>query len=424
MSNHQLLNRKKLRRSCQTLIEQEVERARSGEEFNVLVGCTKKVARRFFEDAGLINEATPDVEAIEIMLNTPLFGADWLWFGDRALGSNRYQDHTTVIVLGRNEIPVEELERQGRCLFGDREDETPLQFVEPDDAGRLLLPEEPVPFEMRDGSGIAVNVRLHPDPRIREIQMQHRELNTRQLVERLRLARAPHKKRVVLVCNIPIPGLPVDELVKFNQLLPREDRLLEALREVSRTNHRTLILTGKKAGEHAPDTFRTAEPLFKTSRAYESWLGRAREKPQAVLAALEDGVAGFRVVATQIRRAAPMARKEYCLVLAQDGDDIRALVERDYGPLKGFDEVEITPAILGVKAPLAKVRVGAPRQDHLAALPASDQRRKRFGSGRALTPGQDTAPAEHRDAGEARALAASVARRPKAQDSSSHGRPG
>lgn len=184
------------------------------------------------------------------------------------LGSNRYENYATVIVLGRNELPVEALEDQGRSLFGDR-DGQPLQFVEADESGRRQMPELLVPYEMTAGESVAVPVRFHPDARIREIQMQHRECCTRQLVERLRLARAPYRKRVILVCNIPIPGLPVDNLVRFDDLCPRIGRLGEALSEAA-SGHRTLILTAKELPKCASVT-------FESDKATETWLTRTRK---------------------------------------------------------------------------------------------------------------------------------------------------
>ncbi len=233
MSTTRLLDSAGLRRKCRMLIENEVARDLNDHAGGVLVGCTKKVARRFFEEAGLVSATTPDAEAVAIMLREKLFGASWLWFVDRALGSNRYENYSTVIVLGRNELPVGALEDQGRSLFGDRDDQ-PLEFVEADENGRRQMPEVLVPFEMTSGESVAVPVRVHPDERIREIQMQHRECCTRQLVERLRLARAPYCKRVILVCNIHIPGLPVDNLVCLDALIAGPDRLGKALLETAR----------------------------------------------------------------------------------------------------------------------------------------------------------------------------------------------
>ncbi len=331
MSTTRLLESNSLRRKCRTLIETEVERDLSNHSGGVLVGCTKKVARRFFEDAGLISPATPDSEAVSIMLKTKLFGASWLWFGDRALGSNRYEDYSTVIVLGRNELPIEALEDQGRCLFGDRDDQ-PLQIVQADVYGRRQMPEELVPYEMSSGESVAVPVRVHPDVRIREIQAQHRECCTRQLVERLRLARAPYSKRVILVCNIPVPGLPVNNLVRFDKLISQPDRLGHALQEAA-SGHRTLILTAKELSKCFPTA-------FSTLKAAELWLARTRKNPRAAMNDINSGVRGFDLIAARILRAAPRSRAEICLVLVRQKESPRDAVEAAYGPLRKFTQIQ------------------------------------------------------------------------------------
>ncbi|WP_132247250.1 DEAD/DEAH box helicase family protein [Primorskyibacter sedentarius] len=325
MSTTQLLGSGKLRQECRLLIETEVERDRNDRVGGVLVGCTKKVARKFFEEAGLISRSTPDCEAVRIMLDRKLFGASWLWFGDRALGSNRYENYSTVIVLGRNELPVEALEDQGRSLFGDR-DERPLQFVKADENGRRQMPEVLVPYEMSSGESVAASVRVHPDDRIREIQMQHRECCTRQLVERLRLARAPYRKRVILACNIPIPGIPVDNLVRFDDLLPRIGRLGKALREAASGN-RALVLTAKELPKCTPGA-------FKSDKAAETWLARTRKNPRAAMNDINSGVRGLELHAIRIRRDLPRARAETCLVLARAGECPRQVAEVAHGPLR------------------------------------------------------------------------------------------
>ena len=328
MSTTALLNSPGLRDRCRRLIEAEVERDRKDHASGVLIGCTKKVARQFFIDAGLLTGRESGADEIEIMLETQLFGASWLWFGDRALGSNRYESYSTVIVFGRNEIPLDGLEGQGRSLFGDREGEEPLRLVEPDDQGQRLMPEVMVPFELRSADTVAVPVRLHPDPRIREIQRQHRECATRQLIERLRLGRATYRKRVILACNIPIPGLPVDRLVTFDEIAGAPPRLQQALEETARC-HRTLILTAKDFPAHAGGT-------FQTTKAAQDWLARTRKNPRTAIDVLHGGVRGFHLTAARIRRNQPKARMETCLVLIRDGESPREVIETAHGVLREY----------------------------------------------------------------------------------------
>ncbi|SFB14897.1 hypothetical protein SAMN05421688_3248 [Poseidonocella pacifica] len=334
MSTTALLNSPSLRDRCRRMIEAEVERDQKDHAAGVLIGCTKKVARQFFLDAGLLNGDESSEEEVRIMLDTQLLGASWLWFGDRALGSNRYESYSTVIVLGRNEIPLDALEGQGRSLFGDRDGEEPLCFVEPDEHGRRLMPEFMVPYEIRSAEPVAVPVRLHPDPRIREIQRQHRECATRQLIERLRLGRASYRKRVILACNIPIPSLPVDRLVTFAEIAGDVPRLQQALEETA-TCHRTLILTGKQMPAHAGKT-------FKSEKAAQDWLGRTRKNPRTAMDVLNNGVRGFSIFAAHIRRQQPRAQLEVCIVLVSEGECPREVIEAAHGPLREYRPVDLT----------------------------------------------------------------------------------
>ncbi len=92
MSTAALLNIKSHREGCRQVIAKEVLRDRISDATGVLVGATKKVVRKFFEDAGFDFSAHSEEQVSQIMLTTKLHGANWLWFGGRALGSNRYKE--------------------------------------------------------------------------------------------------------------------------------------------------------------------------------------------------------------------------------------------------------------------------------------------------------------------------------------------
>lgn len=223
MATTALKNTRGLRDDWRAVIAREVLVDQQKAGAGVLVGASRGVVKKFFEDAGHDLTNMSDSDASRLMLETELHGARWLWFGSRSLGLNTYRDFGTVIAIGREELPVAALESQGRALFGDRAD-TDLRFVEPDEQGNLILPMEDIPYEMSakarvaDGQTWVASVPCHPDPLIRRIQLQNREMATRQLVERLRLAHAETPRRVILGSRIPIPGLPVDELVSWDDL--------------------------------------------------------------------------------------------------------------------------------------------------------------------------------------------------------------
>jgi hypothetical protein len=321
MSKGTLLAQPRLRQGWRCIIEREVLHDRDGPQGGVLVGATRAVVKAFFTDAGHDFADLSEAEISQIMLKTPLHRASWTWFGGRSLGSNRYRDYSSVIVIGREELPVEVLENKARALFGDRAGKK-LAFVEPDADGQLLLPEETVPYLMADGSACGARVRCHPDPLIRALQKQGRECATRQLIERLRLARATYRKRVILGCNIPIPDLPVDRLVTWEEL--RADRLTAAAVEALLSTG-GLRLSARGLTEDAPVTFETADAAGGYRSRHAAAVAEAHAAPEGLgLGPL------WPVWLTQRRRH---AREEAAMVPASSAEAAISLAEEIWGPL-------------------------------------------------------------------------------------------
>ncbi len=321
MTQGSLLDGAELREAWRRVIRREVLADRMGQGGGVLVGASRKVVRRFFEDAGHDFAGMSEEAVSQVMLDTPLFGAQWLWFGGRALGTNRYRDCSTVLVIGREELPVATLEDYGRALWGDRA-EADLSFVAPGEDGRLRLPEIAVPYEMTDGSAVSVRVPCHPDSLIRRVQIQTRELATRQLVERLRLARSPTRKRVILGCNLPIPGLPVDELVSWEALRPTRPAaaLVDGL-----LDRGGLRLSDGGLAEDAPGVFGGVEAV----KGYRKRCGLAVAD---VLAGLPHPIRhSLRIV--RLRQARPYARACAALVAATSDESALQRAEQIWGPL-------------------------------------------------------------------------------------------
>ena len=321
MSNHALLTQPGLRRAWRDVIRREVLLDRAGPRGGVLVGATRKVVRAFFEDAGHAFAGTTEAEVSRLMLETPLHGARWTWFGGRSLGSNRYRDFSSVVVIGREELPVEALEAHARALFGDAPGEA-LALVVPDEAGRRLLPEAVVPYLMADGSARGARVRLHPDPRVRAVQRQTRELATRQLVERLRLAHAPYRKRVILGSSVPIPDLPVDRLVRWEELCPCR---MEAAGAEALLTKGAIRLSAAGLHADAPGTFPSPE-------AAKCFLKRNPD-----LRAWRPSRAWPSLVRADVRPARRGARAVPALILAPDAAAAREVATRAFGPLATFE---------------------------------------------------------------------------------------
>jgi len=322
MTHSSLMNGKELREDWRRVIGREVLRDKNAQDTGVLVGASRKVVRAFFEDAGYDFAGKSNDDVSKFMLDTQLHGAHWLWFGGRSLGSNRYEACSTVIAIGREELPVAALEDYGRSLWGDRPD-ADLTFLTPGADGFCRMPDVEMAYEMNNGEAWAVQVPCHPDPLIRRVQLQTRELATRQLVERLRLARATVPKRVILGCNIPISGLPVDELVAWEAFRP--SRLTAAIIEG---------LAARGGVRASPSGLAADAPhVFPSLDAAKAYLKRNQTRMADWQASIPAWLAPY-VYQVELRQARPHARTLQALVLATcEGTAVQS-AEQIWGPLK------------------------------------------------------------------------------------------
>lgn len=317
-----LIAQPETRQELRALIRAEVMRDRLQGGRGVLVVATKGAVQAFFEDAGQSLEGMNRREAARYMLQTPLHGARWLWFGPAALGRNDWRDFGSVVIIGREELPLDVLQDYLRALGGDGD--RPLELVP--EEGRANYPEELVPYLMADGSGQAVQARVHPDRVGRALQMQGRELGTRQAFERLRLATAKQRKRVVLACKVPIPGLPVDQLVSWQDLMPTKAKaaILEAAERGG-----VLRLSAAGLAQDAPET-------FPSEKAAGRWLekgGRAEfNTPQPVIRHTITGEGVLNPVPISLRLQGQRGPRPTPALVVVPGD-VRSVVEAQLGPI-------------------------------------------------------------------------------------------
>jgi hypothetical protein len=120
-------------------------------------------------------------------------------------GVNDYEDYATVVIIGRLQPGISEIETVSRAVFA--QDERPIL----EHASGPLPPTEYSTI-MADGSIQCSQARCHPDPRVQSILAQTRECGTLQAIARLRLIAPNRKKRVVILSNLPLPGLPITHL--------------------------------------------------------------------------------------------------------------------------------------------------------------------------------------------------------------------
>ncbi|SDY25897.1 DEAD/DEAH box helicase family protein [Citreimonas salinaria] len=186
-----------------TIIRREVEKAADG---GVLVVATKSVLQALHAEVG--NSAAGTEEKA---LRRPLLGAEPRWFGPRTQGVNDYEGFAAIVVIGRLQPGVSDIERSARAVFS--KDALPIaEHV----AGPL--PATGATILMADGSVRDGLRRAHPDRRVQAILAQSRECATLQAIARLRLVSPNREKRVVVLSNLPLPELPVTRLCTFTAL--------------------------------------------------------------------------------------------------------------------------------------------------------------------------------------------------------------
>lgn len=205
LSNAWLLDARKgaeRREKVRAVVRREVARAGGGQ---VLLVATKEVLRALHADA---DGAAPQSDDA---LMQRLLGAHPRWFGPRLQGVNDYEGFDTVVLVGRLQPPVSEVETCARCLFGDGE--TPLTTLDapvlwPRCAHRLF----------KDGARAVAEVRDHPDPRTSAVLRQFRECASLQAIARLRLVAPRKPKRVVLLGGLALPGLAIDHATTLDAI--------------------------------------------------------------------------------------------------------------------------------------------------------------------------------------------------------------
>ncbi len=326
------LKRPEVRAETVELVRAEVYRDRLDGERGVLAIATRQAVKAVFEDAGHNFDDMDPARVSALMLETKLHGARWLWFGPASLGRNDWRDFGTAVVIGREELPLDSLEDLGRALFGDEGE--PLQFVGPDATGRRNMPEVPLPLVMENGTTWTVQARAHPDPSIRAVQKQTRELATRQAFERLRLVNAETRKRVVLASKVPIPGLPVSRLATWTEMKPT--RFVAAKAETAQHGG-VLRLSAAGLAADAPKTFPSA-------KAAQGWLDRegreAISYPRTANKGSISGAGVFNPVSVLLRLKGQRGRETPALVVVPG--DPRELVEAQLGPVVAI-KVHIEP---------------------------------------------------------------------------------
>ncbi len=127
------------------------------------------------------------------------------------LGVNDFERYRTIVIVGRLQPGIGDIEERARCLFSDAED--PLS---PFTSGPL--PEQESIRLLHDGSLQTAKVRSHPDRRVEAVLRQTRECGTLQAIARLRLVSPDQPKRVIVLSSMPLLDLPISKLTTLEAI--------------------------------------------------------------------------------------------------------------------------------------------------------------------------------------------------------------
>ena len=169
-------------------------------------------------------------------------------------GLNALEGCDWLIVVGRNEPPTWSVEATARAWFA-----SDPEFL----AGTATR--EKTALVARNGDSAMITRTGFADPRCQEILESIREQETLQAIDRLRLVHADKPKTIYLLSNLPLPGLPPDELVALDDLL-LPGRLAEVML-------RDFVITGPAmlAARH-PDLFKTTDAAMRELRTFGAGL--------------------------------------------------------------------------------------------------------------------------------------------------------
>ena len=192
--------------------------------------------------------------------------ADVAHFGN-IRGSNEFEDHDAVIILGREQPGVRDMEKRAMAIWYDTKE--PIQRITPNFNGATTYRKSSRPYVMRDGSMRLDITAVHPDPLVQAVVEQTREAEMLQAIDRLRLIHSERRKTVYILCSIPL-DLPVDELLTWKQLIG-DRRLIDALAECDAKGWDALPLAPRELN-------RLFSNLWPTTKAAKRW---SEKKPLA-----------------------------------------------------------------------------------------------------------------------------------------------
>ncbi|MBY3179774.1 hypothetical protein HFO27_35420 [Rhizobium leguminosarum] len=138
-------------------------------------------------------------------------------------GKDEFKHSVAVVIAGRREPTVEQVEKHARCLnIGSRHQ---LTFLEPTKLSNgklaLVFPKRKVIVTAKNGKAREVPASYHPDPLCDAILRQIRETEIMQAIARVRPVHRSVESpcKVIVLTSTPLP-IQVDELPTWKELVP------------------------------------------------------------------------------------------------------------------------------------------------------------------------------------------------------------
>jgi hypothetical protein len=213
----------------------------------VLIGTNKPIRRMF----------TGEPEG-KLPVSIEAHGVTWTHYG-AILGVDDWKTYDVVILIGREQITAGDAERQARAIYCDCPDALNL-------TGEYRKVERH--HRLRDGSTVGVDVYEHEEVRVQHCVEAKRERQMGQMIDRLRLIHGSENREIFILCNLPLPGIEVDEMTTLEKLLNDKtpQQQLQRLIDYARAQWGVLPLVPEFLAENAKEivgSVRTARRMVK-----------------------------------------------------------------------------------------------------------------------------------------------------------------
>ncbi|TSA58023.1 MAG: hypothetical protein D4R41_05425 [Sediminibacterium sp.] len=135
-------------------------------------------------------------------------------------GLDKFKDCEACIVIGRQQLPHDAIDRIAIGLWCDSEGKLPLQ--------QKTLPTKKVRgYCIKNGKKLGMPVSVYEDDRLQAIMEQKRECETLQAIDRLRLIFNDNKKTILILSNVPL-DIKLDQYVFYKSATNKINKIIKA----------------------------------------------------------------------------------------------------------------------------------------------------------------------------------------------------